>query len=205
MSATIPTRDELATLTVTLVTVPPAFFDRTLRPLLVARAGAATTYEMVLSAATATELQRTIETSDAEVLSAPRVTLSPLQRATVSMLEQISYLKDYTLVRRGDELIADPLVDVVHDGVHAELFAVLLADGRLGVQCEVEMQTVVRPIHRVQTDIGAGQPVTIELPRTTGVRFQQTAQMAPGEVVALASQKVDGDYLLALVEAKLEK
>lgn len=198
-------RDALVTATVRLARVPDATFQRQVRLELVPRQDEPKTFEAVLSPAAAGRLERLLRSAEgAEIVAAPRLTVHPLQRASLSLLEPISYVRDFTLERHGDRVIADPVVGVVEDGVRAELCAVPLADGTIAVHCDVVSQQVQQPIPSFETDLGVSAPVTIQLPRTTGVRFRQAAVLASGQVVVLASQQVDGDWLLALVEASLE-
>ena len=114
-------------------------------------------------------------------------------------------MQDYTLTSNGDQLIADPIVGVVWDGIMVEFCAMVLDDGLIGMCCDVQSQQLQRPIQEFQADIGTGTPVTIQLPRTTGVHFRQTTRVAAGDLVVLATQKVDGDYLLAIVEARIDR
>lgn len=198
-------RDVLVTTTVRLARLPAATFRDRVQQQLPPRAGTPAACEAVLTAATVRQLEQVLqETADAEVVAAPRVTTQPLQRASITMLEPISYVQDFTLERHGEQVIADPVVGVVEHGVRADLFAVPLADGTIAVHCDVLSQQVQQPIPSFETDLGIGTPVTIQLPRTTGVRFRQAAALAPGHVAVLASQQIDGDWLLALVEARLE-
>ncbi|MCU0862696.1 MAG: hypothetical protein MUC36_02795 [Planctomycetes bacterium] len=38
----------------------------------------------------------------------------------------------------------------------------------------------------------------------TGARFEQTAVLAPGALIVVATQKVDGSWLLATVRARVQ-
>ena len=141
----------------------------------------------------------------AELPESPRLTVYPLQRATVSVRSDIPYVQDFTLTRKRDAFLADPVIGIVWDGVVTDLCAVLLSNGTIGLHCDLQSQQVQKPIPQFVTSLGVGAPVTIELPRTTGVHFEQTARLVAGDLVVLAAQKVDGDYLVAIVEAQVDR
>jgi hypothetical protein len=203
MAGVVTNRELLVTTSMRIVHMERQPFERRLQPMLTAKAGAEATFECVLPAAKAAELVAAIEGAD--VLEAPRLTVSPLQRASMSVRQDISYVQDFTLARHADAVVADPVIGVVWDGLEIDLCAIVLADGLVALRCDVQSQQVQQPMPKFETDLGTGAPVTIQLPRTTGVRFRQTARVAAGELIVLAAQKVDGDYLLAIVEARVDR
>ncbi|MBL8728762.1 MAG: hypothetical protein JNM25_10055 [Planctomycetes bacterium] len=203
MANAVARRDLLVTTTVRIVGMQASVFEQRVKPMLSARAGAEGVFDAVIPAARAEGLRHVV--AGGETIDAPRLTVAPLQRATMSMQTQTGYVQDYTLTRHGDQLIADPIVGVVWDGIMVEFCAMVLDDGLIGMCCDVQSQQLQRPIQEFQADIGTGTPVTIQLPRTTGVHFRQTTRVAAGDLVVLATQKVDGDYLLAIVEARIDR
>jgi len=203
MAGVVANRELLVTTSMRIVHMERQPFEQRLQPMLTAKAGAHATFECVLPAAKAAELVAALEGAD--VLEAPTLTVSPLQRASMSVRQDISYVQDFTLTRHADAVIADPVIGVVWDGIEIDLCAIVLADGLVALRCDLRSQQVQQPMPKFETDLGMGAPVTIQLPRTTGVRFRQTARVAAGELVVLAAQKVDGDYLLALVEARVDR
>lgn len=191
-----------------VVRMPATTFDRMLRPKLVARtdaAGKVLGFETVVPAANAAALLTEVtQATGAEVVTAPRLLSSPLQRCSLQIVRQIPFVKDFELERQGDRLVAEPIVETTWDGVQSDLCAVLLADGLIAVHCDVRTQTVVEPIAEFTTDLGTGVPVTIQLPRTSGVHLRQTAHLAPGDLAVLAAQRADGEYLVTLISATLQ-
>lgn len=130
----------------------------------------------------------------------------PLQTAMVSITTQTSYVQDFSVRRKGDAVIADPIVATTWDGFESKIHAAFLPDGTIGVACDVHVQELQRPMPSFTTTLaGCTQPVTIQLPRTTGLRLHQVAAVHDGDLVVLAAQKVDGDYLVAFVQARREK
>lgn len=160
-------------------------------------------YEAVLDAAAATELAATIQQLPCNRLEAPRLLLLPLQVASMAMQQHHSFVKDFVCSRVGDNIVVEPIVDVVWDGNRTEVCATFLPDGMLGVWCDVTIQEVEQPIADFKTTIGPVKtPVTIQLPRVNGARFQQTAVLALDSMIVVATPKVDGKWLVATVRAK---
>jgi hypothetical protein len=162
-------------------------------------------HEAVLDADAARAFEAKIQPLAGERLQAPHLLVLPLQHSSMSLRRSSSYVKDFVCTRVGDNVVAEPVVDVVWDGNRTEVCATLLPDGMLGVWCDVTVQEVEQPIAEFQTTVGLLKtPVTIQLPRVTGARFEQTAVLAPGALIVVATQKVDGSWLLATVRAKVQ-
>lgn len=137
------------------------------------------------------------------ILAAPLVSVLPLQRAEVALVNQTSYVKDFTVQRtNADEVLADPVVDVVWSGHRAEICATFLPGGRIGLSCDMRFQELQQPIPKVEVQVIDGAPpVTIQIPRTSGVRLANVSEIEPGSVVTLAAQRLDGNYIVALIKA----
>ncbi len=164
--------------------------------------GTTTTHEMVFPAARAKVLLAQIIAAGAEVHESPRLTVWPLQNATMSVINQTAYVKDFTITAKDGTFIAEPVVGVVWDGVKADVVACFEPDGTIGVSCDVQCQEVVRPIAEFQTTLpGTTLPAKIQLPRTHGVHLRQVAHVRDGELLVLAAPRADGDYLVAVMTA----
>lgn len=114
-----------------------------------------------------------------EYITAPQTLARPMQTATVSILNQVTYVKDYKLeiVEPGQVEIADPVIDVIQEGVVCEIRGVTLAAGVFGLEVEISQTTVVRPIPTRKILIGADRhEVSISLPQviTRGIKTHLT-------------------------------
>ena len=92
---------------------------------------------------------RALEKSERlNMISAPRITSFDGQRANVSVLDQKSIVADYEIeVRGAGDMIADPIIEVIHSGVVVDLqatvsddkrFVTLETDGRFGLLEKIE-------------------------------------------------------------------
>ncbi|MCB9834325.1 MAG: hypothetical protein H6807_17815 [Planctomycetes bacterium] len=86
------------------------------------------------------------------------------QRATVSVINEIAYIKDYELEVATASVVADPMVDVVQEGIVVDILPYADPDGRVQIDYVVTCSALVRPIREFTTDIGGTSPVTIQLP-----------------------------------------
>lgn len=116
---------------------------------------------------------------DVEVVTAPKIVARPLQKATVSILNQVAYVSDYELVivEPGKVEIADPVIDVIQEGVVFEVRAVPLSPGIYGVEVDLSQTTLLRPMRTYKSVIGAGRhEVTYTLPEVVkrGIHTQLT-------------------------------
>jgi len=200
-------RTELLHVEVRFVRMTAKNFDGALKGKLVAvERGDSTTYEMVFPAAGAMDLLTVVLAGGAQVISSPRLSVFPMQEATMSVVNQTAYVQDFTIKVKDGAFLADPVVGVVWDGVKAGVVACFEPDGTIGVSCDVQWQELVRPIATFETTLaGSKLPVTIQLPRTHGVRLRQVAHVHDGDLLVLAAQRADGDYLVAVMQTQVDK
>ncbi|MFT7676249.1 MAG: hypothetical protein ACI8QC_000218 [Planctomycetota bacterium] len=138
-----------------------------------------------------------------ETLFMPKVIVSSRQLATISMIEQIAYIKDYELliVQPGDTEIADPVVDVVEDGVTFDLRAIPLGSGTYAIDVNLLNSDVTMPMATFEATLGSHTtPMTISLPEVKIVRL--TTRMALGieEGLVIRTPDLDKkrDYVMLL-------
>jgi hypothetical protein len=91
-----------------------------------------------------------------ESLAAPKLLTYPRQRGNVSVLNQISYVSGWNLVKvaPNEQLIADPVIDVIKEGLTVDARAVPLAPGYWSIDAEVLLTSLERPIPTVRTMLG---------------------------------------------------
>jgi hypothetical protein len=130
-------------------------------------------------------LLRGLTALDEEVhyITAPKVLTRPLQTATVSILNQVAYVKDFKLeiVEPGQVEIADPVIATIQEGVLFEVRGVPLSPGIYGVEVDLTQSTLARPIPTRKILIGADRhEVTIGLPQVTTRSIQTHLTLADG-------------------------
>ena len=149
----------------------------------------------LLSEEATLELLADLDTSGIEAVTAPRITALPFQRAQLSVLTQTSYLKDYELKLLPDlnTEIADPVIDIIQSGLLLNLFAVPLANGKLGVFVDLELSKLALPIPSADIVIGAGRhEVTVQLPQVTRIQVGGHFNVPPGETLMLTTADPSG-------------
>ena len=112
-------------------------------------------------------LIRAVEKSThANTLTAPRLTIYNNQRSNITIVNQVTYVKDYDVEVAQTAYIADPLVDIVQDGLVLDVRPTVSHD-RKYVTLEVQptIATLNRPIQTFVTPLaGLTTNVIIELP-----------------------------------------
>lgn len=203
LAAAAAQRGNLVEVTIEVLRVPKAAFEGGLaKQLAGGRQGDAARWQLAMPAAEAAALV-TAAGNEAEILNAPRLSVFPLERAELRISKEIAYVKDFVLTRRGENEIADPVVDSVVDGFVAEAFACPLDRDLLVVGCSLLIQEVEQPLAEFRTTIGEKHAVTIQLPQVTGVRFDQVSRLRTEERMVFAAQKADGSYLVTMLGARL--
>ncbi|MEM7204466.1 MAG: hypothetical protein AAF628_29680 [Planctomycetota bacterium] len=132
-------------------------------------------------------------------VTAPRLVVLPLQRATVTVGEPLSYVRDYEIHRAGHRLMAEPVVDQVFDGIKVDTICGFVGAGAIGVVFDYQHFDVERPIPTFETDlaIGAGS-VEIHLPAWQEVHLEQKLVMPKGGYAIVSAPDRD-HYAVALV------
>lgn len=128
---------------------------------------------VALDAAALEARQRELKSgAGGESIASPRLSLFGGQRGNVVVRNQLSYVRDFDVeVERGD-VIVDPVVDVVNEGLMIDVTPVLSADGTtLSLDADVSVSNVVRPIRTVELNFERKTPVTLELPEVRQDRW----------------------------------
>jgi tetratricopeptide (TPR) repeat protein len=149
-------------------------FNRSLGTILSSQGGAAVAFQ-ILDDLQIGGLFRAVEKNvDTSLVNAPRLTIFNNQRANLTLVNQVSYVKDYDVEVAQTAFIADPLVDIVQDGLTLDVRPTVSHDRKF-VTLEVQptLATLVRPIRTFETNLsGLTVPVVIELPE---IRYSQAA------------------------------
>ncbi|MCA8965495.1 MAG: hypothetical protein KDC48_11440, partial [Planctomycetes bacterium] len=179
------------------LTMPPAEVVK-------ARAGKSTQWQGLLGAKAAAGVVDVLIKEGSEAVSMPRLAVSPLRLATASSLNQTAYVRDFEVEQLGDKAVASPVVDVITDGIDGRVMVLYEPDGRIGLDCEVSVSEVLRPIPTAEVDLGvAGAPKgVVQLPRVRGVRLRQVAHLVNGEVAVVAAPRAEGGFLVAMIAVR---
>ncbi len=112
-------------------------------------------------------------------------------RANLTVLNQVVYVKDFDVEIAQAASIADPIIDVVQDGVILDVRPVVSADRRfITLEVRPTIATLTRPIREKSTTLGSQASVTIQLPELELQRLRTTIPMPDGATVMLGGLKV---------------
>ncbi len=125
-----------------------------------------------------------------EEIVAPRLLVYNNTRASMQALRHTSYIKDFDVEIAQASAVANPVVDVVRDGVVLDVRPVVSADRRfITMELRPTVMQLELPIPTFTTTLGAGQPVSIQLPNVTLQRVRTTITMPDGATVMLGGMK----------------
>ena len=126
-----------------------------------------------------------------ELVSNPRVLVSNTGRANLTVLNQVVYVKDFDVEIAQAASIADPIIDVVQDGVILDVRPAVSADRRfITIELRPTIAHLQRPIREVSTTLGSQASVTIQLPELEIQRVRTTIPMPDGSTVLLGGLKI---------------
>jgi tetratricopeptide (TPR) repeat protein len=126
-----------------------------------------------------------------EQITAPRLLIFNNTRASMSVLRHTSYIRDFEVEIAQAAAVANPVVDVVRDGVVLDVRPVVSADRKfITMELRPTVMVLQTPIPTFTTTLGVGQPVSIQLPRTTLQRVRTTVTMPDGGTLMLGGMKL---------------
>ncbi|MCB9883253.1 MAG: hypothetical protein H6834_15800 [Planctomycetes bacterium] len=126
-----------------------------------------------------------------ELVTAPRLLVFNTERANMSVTNQVSYVGDFDVEIAQAAAIADPVVDVITDGVILDVTPIISADRRfITLELRPTVATLLRPIPEITTSLGVGSPVTLQLPELEIQRIRTTVTLPDGGTLLLGGQHI---------------
>jgi hypothetical protein len=148
------------------------------------------------------ELLRSLQAeSGVRLLPAQRLDLTPCTPAQVESLKHVSYLKEWHVqrgVEPGNRTILDPVVDVARAGTILRGTALLLPDGRVGLELGFTLIDLELPI-RTGTIRLEGQTLEIGHPRATTTRIDASVTLPLRRTLLLSTPRAQDRGTLLLV------
>jgi len=126
-----------------------------------------------------------------ESIVAPRLLVFNNTRAHMQALRSTSYISDFNVEIAQAAAVANPMVSVVRDGVVLDVRPVVSADRRfITMELRPTVMSLQLPIPTFTTTLGAGQPVSIQLPVTNLQQVRTTVTMPDGGSILLGGMKL---------------
>ncbi|HVS18081.1 MAG TPA: hypothetical protein VMT18_05735, partial [Planctomycetota bacterium] len=126
-----------------------------------------------------------------ELVTAPKILVFNTARSNIAVLNQVAYVQDFDVEIAQAASIADPIVNVVPDGVVLDVRPVVSADRRfIMMELRPTVAVLKRPIQQIATTLGSQNTVTIQLPELDIQRVRTTVPMPDGGTVMLGGLKV---------------
>jgi type II secretory pathway component GspD/PulD (secretin) len=126
-----------------------------------------------------------------ELVTSPRITVYNTARGNLAVLNQVAYVQDFNVEIAQGASIADPIVNVVQDGVVLDVRPVVSADRRfITLELRPTIATLKRPIREVTTTLGSQNSVTIQLPEVEIQKVRTSIPMPDGGTILLGGLKV---------------
>jgi Flp pilus assembly secretin CpaC/tetratricopeptide (TPR) repeat protein len=131
-------------------------------------------------------------------VTAPKLVVSNTQRAHLQVINHVSYIKDFDVEIAQGAVIADPIVDVVKEGVVLDVRPTVSNDRRfITLELRPSVATLVRPLRTFTTTLGVGSAVTFEVPELKKESIKTTVIMPDGATLLLGGMKFydEQDYV----------
>ena len=126
-----------------------------------------------------------------ELVTSPRIMVYNTARGNLAVLNQVAYVQDFNVEIAQAASIADPIVNVIQDGVVLDVRPVVSADRRfITLELRPTIASLKRPINEVITTLGSQNSVTIQLPEVEIQRVRTSIPMPDGGTVLLGGMKV---------------
>lgn len=143
---------------------------------------------------------------DASLLRSPKLILRDGEPGTVAVVNQVAYVSGFRLVQREDATVADPVVDVLTDGLVLGASASAVPDtDRVALDVELELADVLTPLREHELalagDLGT---LTLQEPAIARQRLATGLELGADGCLVLIAEDLErpGRVLLALVAAR---
>jgi type II secretory pathway component GspD/PulD (secretin) len=136
-------------------------------------------------------LRAVSKSSRIELVTAPNLLVFNTARANLTVLNQVAYVQDYDIEIAQGASIADPIIDVIQDGVILDVMPVVSADRRfITLELRPTVAELQRPILELATSLGSQNTVTIQLPEVEISRVRTSVPIPDGGTVLLGGLKI---------------
>jgi Flp pilus assembly secretin CpaC/tetratricopeptide (TPR) repeat protein len=123
-------------------------------------------------------------------VTAPKLVVTNTQRANITVINHVAYVKDFDVEIAQAAVIADPIVDVVKEGVILDVRPTISSDRRfVTLELRPTVATLIRPIRTFTTTLGVGSAVTFEVPELRKQSIKTTVVMPDGSTLLLGGLK----------------
>lgn len=139
------------------------------------------------------------------LISAPRLSVMEGQSGTITILNQVAYISGFELSGKDDTRIADPVIDVMQEGIVLGLRAQSVDADRMNLSLDLALVDLVKPIQTQQISLG-GAPVTIQTPVVYTQRMKGQGKVAESNVLVLTgmADRDNGVYVVLITGKRFD-
>lgn len=126
-----------------------------------------------------------------EVVTAPRLLVFNSARASLQVLNQFAYVQDYNVEIATASSIADPVIQVIQDGVVLDVRPVVSADRRfITLDLRPTVAVLTQPIASFITTLNVATTVEIQLPELEIQRLRTVVSVPDGGTILLGGLRL---------------
>jgi type II secretory pathway component GspD/PulD (secretin)/tetratricopeptide (TPR) repeat protein len=120
------------------------------------------------------------------ILVAPRLTMFNTQRAHIQISNQMAYVKDWNLGGGGFQVIPDPIIDVISDGIILDVKPIVSADRKfITLEMRATVALLFPPPPQITQIIHGAVGGVVELPFVRMQKVKTTVVIPDGGVLVL--------------------
>ena len=135
------------------------------------------------------------KSSQANIIQAPNITVYNGQRSSITAITNTAYMKDFDPEVAQASVVAEPVVDIVQEGVILDVKPVISSDRRF---VTMELRPTIASLKReydgsfkeFTTGLGVGEGITIEMPELEVQRLRTTVCMPDQSTLLLGGMKI---------------
>jgi type II secretory pathway component GspD/PulD (secretin) len=167
-------------------------FDRTLGSTSMNNAGGLSLQYAFLDDTEVEAVLRAVSKQErSEQIEAPRLLIYNNTRASMHVLNEVSYIKDFEVEIAQAAGVANPVIGTIYDGVSLDVRPVVDSDLKfITMELRPTVMTLNRPIPNFTTTLGVGQPISIQLPEVALQRVRTTVTLPDGATMMLGGMRL---------------
>jgi hypothetical protein len=138
-----------------------------------------------VTSVSAGKLDALLKERKAEAMAGPTLTCHNGQRASISVVRQVSSVSDFKFTTDVEgNVTGDPVVDTLPDGIMAKLRP-FIAEGKVRVAAEVTVAEVAEQMPEIDVPLPLAVPARIQFAEGTTRSVRKLVDCAPGEWAVL--------------------
>jgi hypothetical protein len=136
-----------------------------------------------------------------QTVSAPRLTVYEGQAGTISVINQIAYISGFEISGQAEARVADPVIDVLNEGLLLGLKAESAGDTHLRLSVDLTLCSLMKPVASQEVKV-LGAAMTVQTPVVYTQRIKGEGRASEDRLLVLTGMAEGDTVYIVLIDAE---